>query len=97
MQRRNSDLLPFDPEIERTLKNQRRSNRHGLNMHENQVDHNSDAYSEGHNDHNAMSDLREPTFSNCWKLMLNDNYFEIRQQFINSNNFELKPSLISMV
>ena len=29
--------------------------------------------------------------------MLNDNYSRIRQQFINANNFELKPSMISMV
>ena len=51
MQRRNSNLLPFDPEIERILKNQRRSNRQDLNMDKNQGDHNSDSYSEGHSDH----------------------------------------------
>ena len=29
--------------------------------------------------------------------MLNDNYSRIGQHFINANNFELKPSIISMV
>ena len=66
-------------------------------MDENQGDRNSDAYSEGHNDHNEVQNLREPTLGDCWKPMINDNYFEIRQKFINAKNFELKPSLISMV
>ena len=77
MRRRNSDLLPFDPEIERTLKNQRRSNRQELNMNKNQGDRNSDLYSEGHSDHNEMRNLREPTLGDCWNPMLNDNYFGI--------------------
>ena len=65
MWRRNSDLLPFDQEIERTLKNQRRSNRQELNMDGNQGDRNSNAYSEGHGDHNDMLNLREPTLGDC--------------------------------
>ena len=67
MRRRNSDLLPFDPEIERTLKNQRRLNKQELNMDINQGDYNTDAYSEGHSDHNEMRNLREPTLGDCWK------------------------------
>ena len=97
MRRRNSDLLPFDMEIERTLKNQRRSNRQELNMDENQGVRNSDANSEEHSDHNKMRNLREPTLGDCWKPMMNDNYSGIQQQFINENNFELKLSLILMV
>ena len=62
MRRGNSDLLPFDPKIERTLKNTRRSNIEQLNIDENQGDHNIDAYSEGHSDQNEMCGLREPTF-----------------------------------
>ena len=94
---RNSDLLPFDPEIERTLNSRRRSNRQELNMDENQRDCNSDAYSKGHSDHNEMCNLREPTLRDCWKSILNDNYSEIQQKFINANDFELIFSLILMV
>ena len=79
MRQRNSDLLPVDPEIKRTLKNKRRSNRQELNMDENQGDCNSDAYSKGHSDHNEMRNLREPTLGDCWKPMLNDNYSGIQQ------------------
>ena len=67
MERRNSNLLPFDMEIERTLKNQRRSNRQELNLDENQGDRNFDAYNEGHSDHNEMRNLREPTLGDCWE------------------------------
>ena len=67
-------MLPFDPKIERTLNSQRRSNREQLNMDENQGDRNLDAYSEGHSDHNEMHNLREPTWSDFWKPMLNANY-----------------------
>ena len=66
-------------------------------MDKNQGDCNSDVYSEGHKDHNEMRNLRESTLGDCWELMLNDNYFGIRQQVMNANNFELNPSLISMV
>ena len=69
-------------------------------MDENQGDRNFDAYSEGHSDHDEMCNLREHTLGDCWKPMLNDKNSEIRQRFINANNannFELKPSLISMV
>ena len=56
----------------------------------------NDRYSDGNNDQNDLFRIREPTLRYCWKPMHNDNYFGI-QQFINANNFELKPSLISMV
>ena len=97
MRRRNSDLWPFDLEIERTLNSRRKSNREQLNMDENKVDRNFYAYSEGHSDHNEMHNLRDPTVGDCWKLMQNDNYSKIRHQFINEDNFELKLSLVSMV
>ena len=61
MRQRNTNLLPFDLEIERPLKNQRRSNKQELNMDENQGNHISDAYSEGYSDHNEMWNLRETT------------------------------------
>ena len=79
MRRINSDLLPFDLEIDRTLKNQRISNRELLNMDENQGDRNSDAYNEGHSDHNEMRGLREPTLGDYWRPMLNENYSGIRR------------------
>ena len=97
MRRRNSNLLPFDLKIERTLKNQIRSYRQELNMDGNQGDRNSDEYSEGNNDHNEMHNLRELALGDCWKPMMNENYSRIRQQFINAKNFKLNPSLILMV
>ena len=47
-------------------------------MDENQGDHNSNAYSEEHNDHNEMQNLREPTLGDCWKPMMNETYYGIR-------------------
>ena len=78
MQHKNSDLLPFDLEIERTLKNIRRSNSKQWNMDKNQGDRNTDAYNEGHSDQNEMRGLREPTLGICWRPMLNENYSGIR-------------------
>ena len=69
-------MLPCDPEIERTLKNRRRSNRQELNMDENQGERNSDAYS----DRNEMQNFIEPTLVDCWKPMMIDNYSRSRQQ-----------------
>ena len=90
-------MLPFDQEIERTLNSIRRANREELNMDENKGNRNFNAYSEGYSNHNEKHNLRKTTLCDYWKLMLNDNYFGIRERVINANNFELKLSLISMV
>ena len=63
-------MFPFDPKIERALKNKRISNREQLNMDKNQGDRNSNAYSEGHSDHNEMCGLRKPTLGECMRPML---------------------------
>ena len=41
--------------------------------------------------------MGEPTPEDCWKPMMNENYLGIQHQLIDTNNFELKPTLISMV
>ena len=58
---------------------------------------NSDRYSEGHSDQNELLERRELTLGDCWRPMMIKDYSGIRHHPINSNNFELKPALISMV
>ena len=89
----NTELLPFDPEIERTLFRRKKVEAGNSEME----DQNSDRFSEGHSDHNEMPGLREPILGDCWRPMMNEDYSEIRHQSINANNFELKPALINIV
>ena len=58
---------------------------------------NTDRFSEGHLDQNEMLGIREPTLGDCCRPMMNEDYSGIRHQSIDANNFELKPTLISMV
>ena len=91
--RRDFDLVPLDPGINRNLRNLRKSKAKGVRMED---DH-SDRCSEGHNDQNELLGMQEPTLRDCWKPMVNENYLEIRKQAIGANHFELKPTLILMV
>ena len=88
-----SELLPFDPEIKKTLRNLKKSKGKQLRMEDNQ----SDRYNKGHSCQNDLLAMREPTLGDCWKSMVNENDSGIRRQTIEANNFELKLSLISMV
>ena len=54
-------------------------------MDENQIDRNE----EGHQQQRTLAEI--------WKPAINDNYLMVRLQPIDANNFELKPTLISMV
>ena len=40
---------------------------------------------------------RQMTIEDFWRLVIQDEYFAMRQPSIEVNNFELKPALISMV
>ena len=40
---------------------------------------------------------RQITMEDFWRLRIQDEYSTVRQPTIESNNFELKPALITMV
>ena len=89
----NTELLPFDPEIKRTLFRRKKVETGNSEME----DQNSDRFSECHSDHNEMLEFREPTLGDCWRPMMNEDYSRIIHKPIDANNFELKPTLINMV
>ena len=91
--RSNSNLLSFDPEIERALFKRKKVKVAKAKMD----DPNTNIFSEGHADQNEMPRIRVPTLGDCWRPMMNEDYLGIRHQPIDANNFELKPALISMV
>ena len=53
LRKSNTELLPFDPEIERTLFRRKKTKADNAEME----DQNSDRFSEGHLDHNEMLGL----------------------------------------
>ena len=81
---RGLELLPLDLEIERTLRGIRRERR---NQARAMGDHN--------NNNNNVEQQR--AIRDYFKPPTQEHYSGIRRQTINANNFELKPSLISMV
>ena len=91
--RSKSELLSFDPEIERTLFKPTKAKADNTEME----DQNSDRFSEGYSNQNEIHRIWELTLGDCWRPMLNENYSGITHQPIDANNFELKPALISMV
>ena len=60
-------------------------------------DPNSDKFNDAHSHQNEIPGIRELTLGDCWRPMMNEDYSRIRHQPIGANNFELKPTLISMV
>ena len=89
----NSDLLPFDLEIEKTLFRRKKVKVDKIEMD----DQNTNRYSEGHLDQNEIHERQEPTLGDYCRPSLNEIFLGIRHQPIDTNNFELKPALISMV
>ena len=76
------DLLPFDLEIERTLRRVRKEKRNTTLV----------MAAEENNRNNQQQVLRD-----YFKHVLNDNYLRIWRLTVNTNNFEFKPLLINMV
>ena len=62
-----SELLSFDPKIEKTLLRLKKVKADNTNME----DHNSDRFSEGHSDQIEMPGIQEPTLGDCWRPMMN--------------------------
>lgn len=81
------ELLPFDPEIERTLwelRRERWARRRAMAEWQKKANIN--------NNNNQQQNLWD-----YFMLIVNDNYSEIWRQTINANKFVLKPTFISMV
>ena len=68
--RPNSELLSFDPEIERTLFKLKKIKVDNTKT----KDQNIDRFNEGQLDDNEMPGIREPTLGDCWRPMMNEEY-----------------------
>ena len=89
-----ADLLPLDTEMERTLKNLRQitsaESRSMANQREIlQAILEEEEEAERHQRPNTMEDF--------WRPIIQEEYYALRQPAIEANNFELKPTLITMV
>ena len=90
--KQDSDLLPADTKLERTLKSLRKTKRI-----ENAVmaDERHDQIEE------QRTVARRPpmtdTMEDFWRPFIQEEYSAIRQPTVDANNFELKPALITMV
>ena len=82
----NFELILLDTEIERTLGSLRKTKRvEEITMAENHIDRNEEG------------NPQQRTLAEFWKPATNDNYSGVRLQPVDANNFELKPTIVSMV
>ena len=90
--KQNTDLIPADTELERTLRSLRKTERaENSTMAEERQDQ-----TEG-----QRTATRRPPITDImedfWRPIIQDEYSAIRQPTVDANNFELKPALITMV
>ena len=88
----DSDMFPQDTELETTLRNLRKVRRIETTT---MVDERM-----GQTDEHEITTERTPrpyTMEDFWRLVIQEEYSAIRQPAIEANNFELKPTLITMV
>ena len=90
--KQNTDLIPADTELERTLISLRKMKRAKNSA---MADERQDQ-TEG-----ERTAARRPPIANTmedfWRPIIQDEYSAIRQPTVDANNFELKPALITMV
>ena len=91
--RSTSELLPFDPEIKRTLLKLKKVKADNIEME----GQHSDRYNVVHSYHNEMLAMKELILGDCWRPTINENYSGIQHQSIDANKFKLKLALISIV
>ena len=87
------ELVPLDTEIERTLRNLKKAREVKKANMAKQRDENRNmpvAAAEG-------LQMRQRTMEDFWREVIREEYSAVRQPPIEANNFELKPSLITMV
>ena len=89
-----TDLLPLDIEIERTLQNLRRITSVESRNMENQRERLQDIPEE---EEEVERNKRPNTMEDFWRPIIQDKYSTVRQPAIVANNFELKPAFISMI
>ena len=90
--KQDSDLIPANTELERTLRSLRKTKRA----------ENAAMADERHDQTEEQRTVaRRPpitdTMEDFWRPIIQEEYFAIRQLTVGANNFELKPSLITMV
>ena len=88
----NTDLIPADTELERTLRSLRKTKRaENLAMADERQDQ-----TEGQRTATRRPPIAD-TMQDFWRPIIQDEYSAIRQPTVDANNFELKPALITMV
>ena len=90
--KQNTDLIPADTELEKTLRSLRK-----IKKAENSTMADE---RQGQNDEHREAVRRPPitdTMEDFWRPIIQDEYSAIRQPAVEANNFELKPALITMV
>ena len=93
--RPEADLLPLDTEIERTLQNLRRITSVESKNMENQRERLQAILEE--EEEEEERNQRPNTMEDFWRPIIQKEYSAVRQPAIEANNFELKPTLITMV
>ena len=92
LRKQNTDLNPVDTELERTLrilrKTKRAENSTMADERQDQIEGQRTA---------ARRPLITDTMEDFWRPIIQDEYYAIRQPTVDANNFELKPTLITMV
>ena len=88
----DSDMLPADTELERTLGSLRKTKKaENATMADERHDQTEEQRTTARRP--SMTD----TMEDFWKPIIQEEYSAIRQPTVDANNFELKPSLITMV
>ena len=87
------DLLPLDTETERTLKNTRKATSAEYKTMANQRERLQTIPKE----EEIERSQRPNTMEEFWKPIIQEEYSAMRQPPIEANNFELKPTLTTMV
>ena len=90
--KQNTDMIPADTELERTLRSLRKTKRaESSAMEEERQDQTEE----------QRAAARRPPITNTmedfWRPIIQDEYSAIRQPAVDANNFDLKPALITMV
>ena len=90
--KQNTDLIPADTELERTLRSLRKTKR---------AENSAMADERQDQTEGQRTAARRPpivdTMEDFWRPIIQDEYSAIRQPTVDANNFELKPALITMV
>ena len=88
----DSDLLPADTKLERTLRSLRKTKRaENTAMEDERHDQTEEQRTAARRPH--ITD----TMEDFWRPIISEEYSAIKQPTVDANNFELKPTLITMV